>query len=94
MFLQAGYMHKPSHLCKANFPPSPKAGALSRDPGTAPGKAGHCCWVSKQRHGAGRRVGFLIVLKKHFQKSVPLVFLWELSFLETQVLIALRASPR
>lgn len=34
------------------------------------------------------------MLKKLFQKSVSLGFLWELIFLETQVLIALRMSPR
>lgn len=93
MFLQSGYMHKSSCLSKANLSPSPKAGLLSHDPGTALGKVGHCPWVHMQRHEAWRGAGFLIMLKKLFQKSAPLGFLWKLSFLENQVLIALRAFP-
>lgn len=36
----------------------------------------------------------MLKMLKKLQKSVPLGFLWELSVLETQVLIALRLSPR
>lgn len=60
-----------------------------------PTKPGDGSRVPMQRYGAWEGAGFPTLPKKSLpEKSVPLVHaVWELSFLETEVLTGLRVSP-